>query len=125
MTLVGGSQRVCEWCSAPLNANQLVACGSSHRLKRWRWLNDIPVSPYGGVEQPPAGSVLLNGSGGLGAFERHENGSQSGLQVSFPKALRILTEDLAPFVEPGRVEAALLRALPERQLARLTEGGRS
>lgn len=39
--------------------------------------------------------------------------------VSYRKALQVLTAELAPWVEPERVEAALTKALPEKQRERL------
>lgn len=41
------------------------------------------------------------------------------LQVPYYAALSILTEELGAFVERERVEAALMKALPEKQRERL------
>lgn len=112
---------ICEWCSAPLTGNQIVSCSPSHRLKRWRWLHGIPVSPSVGVERPPSGSPLLDGPW---ASERRLYGakgasrvSTSGLQVAVGRMLVSLQGPPA-YLSEWSARAHVAGALSERQRQR-------
>lgn len=113
--------RVCEWCGRPLSVKQVVACSSSHRLKRWRWLNGIPISPASGVEQPPGGSPLLLGHVHRRAARERRSYGAGGLQVSYRKAVKVLA-DRCGGGDPESLrwaEDVLQKALSERQRERL------
>lgn len=117
MTVVGGAQKVCEWCGKPLNERQEVACSTPCRLRRWHWLNGLPVGKQG-VPRPPKGSVLLMGPW---ARERHEraqnsrsNGANGGLQVSVGRMLLSLQGPPAYLNEQSAREH-IAKALSERQ----------
>ena len=115
--MIPAGHKTCEWCSAPLTGNQEVACSTPCRIKRWRWLHGIPVSPSAGVERPPEGSPLLVGSGALRASERRLNGRPGGLQVSANRMVRVLTGD--PWVLPEvQARRAVAQAMSDRQRAR-------
>lgn len=127
---VGGAQRVCEWCGGPLPVDApegKVTCGASCRAFLYRYRHDIRRADGSRVE-PPSGSPLAVGGPTIsGARAPRANGSDgtrkpSGLQLSYRKAVEVVTRELAPFVEPVRVEAALRTALPDRQRERLEAG---
>lgn len=119
--------RACEWCGERLRPPKERACNDSHRAKAYRYRCGVRRAD-GSREQPPAGSPLLRGgrTGGVAREARANGGNgrrSSGPQVSYRKALAVLTSELGSFVEPRRVEAALRKALPERQRERLEARG--
>lgn len=116
---VGGANRICEWCSAPLNAKQVVACSTPCRMKRWHWLNGLPIGKQG-VPEPPDGSVLLLGAAGASSALRASRAVRTGsggLQVSVGRMLEVLQGE--PWVLPERqARKAIARALSDKQRER-------
>jgi hypothetical protein len=108
---------LCEWCSAELTSPQLVACSTSHRLKRWRYLHGVSGAD-GRLETPPEGSPLLRGGlKPLRGSEARSNGA-GGLQVSFEKAVRVL-QGPPLFCGERAAREAMVLALSDRQRERL------
>jgi hypothetical protein len=111
-----GLFKVCEWCGCPLNEKQVVACSTSHRLKRHRWLHGIRDA-QGRLERPPEGSVLLMGSAAVRAGECRSNGSRAGSPQANARAMvEVLVHDLnVPVSEARRLVG---KAVPVRQRER-------
>jgi hypothetical protein len=107
-------RQACEWCGGPMRERpeaKAVCCSDRCRAARWKWNR--------GYGPKPAAKRRTNGT---------RRSGQSGLTVSYRKAVRALCHDLeAPLLYAGyslkdareAIEAALRSALSEKQRARL------